>query len=287
MMINRFNLKEVTFQRILSAAQRRIQDIPHRVAWNGSSNSSKQNKERLSSYKNKHAGERCFIIANGPSLKTMDLSFLKDEITFGMNRIYLLFDEIPFLPTYYVCINELILEEFAQDINQLPMPKFLNWDRRSLYNLSDKNAIFLRYSLGLHDAFGYEPGKIQYTGGTVTYASLQLAYFMGFKEVILIGLDHNYVEKGIPNKVEIRQSDRDESHFHPNYFPKGVKWQLPDLLRNEVAYQMAKDAFTQDGRIVLDATPGGKCPVFERIEYRSLFPYEDNTKPVQGEKTVG
>ena len=121
----------------------------------------------------------------------------------------------------------------------------------------------------------------------MTYASIQLAYYMGFKEVVLIGLDHNYAEKGIPNKVEVRTSERDESHFHPNYFPKGVKWQLPDLLRNEVAYQMAKEAFIQDGRKILDATPEGKCPIFDRIDYLTLFQNRDREKSQRGEKIVG
>jgi len=270
-MIDRFNIRELTLQRLFSATLRRIQDIPNLAAWFLPDSTTLQNKQRLLAYKNKHLGERCFIIANGPSLREMDLSCLKNEITFGMNRIYLLFDQIPFLPAYYVCVNELVLEEFDQDIRQLPMPKFLNWDRRNLYDLTDENSIFLRYSLAVKDSFGYEPTITQYSGGTVTYASLQLAYFMGFKEVILIGLDHNYVEKGTPNKVEVRQSTHDESHFHPNYFPKGIKWQLPDLLRSEVAYRMAREAFEKDGRRVLDATPGGKCQIFEKVVFTDLF----------------
>ncbi len=38
---------------------------------------------------NIHHGQRCFIIGNGPSLQRTDLTKLKDEFTFGMNRIYL------------------------------------------------------------------------------------------------------------------------------------------------------------------------------------------------------
>ena len=145
------------------------------------------------------------------------------------------------------------------------MPKFLNWNRRHLFHSTSQNTIFLRYALGIQNSFGLHPEDIQYSGGTVTYACLQLAFFMGFSEVILIGLDHNYVEKGTPNKVEVRQVDQDESHFHPDYLPKGVRWQLPDLLRSEIAYQMAKDAYSQNGRQVLDATPGGKCPIFTEL----------------------
>jgi hypothetical protein len=286
-MINRFKISEITPQRLWSAFWRRLEDIPHWLAWNGSSFFSVRNKQQLMSYKNIHSGKRCFIIANGPSLKAMDISALKNEITFGMNRIYLLFDQIPFVPTYYVCVNELVLEEFSKDIQGLPMPKFLNWNRRSLFNQNDPKTNFLRYQLSMHDTFGYHPEKILSSGGTVTFASLQLAYFMGFSEVILIGLDHNYVEKGTPNKVEVRQSTQDESHFHPNYFPKGVRWQLPDLLRSELAYQSARNAFEQAGRRILDATPGGKCQIFEKVEFDHLFKTANQTGTSEGEQIDG
>ncbi len=48
---------------------------------------------RLAALKDKYRGERCFIIGNGPSLRETDTSKLKDEFTFGMNRIYLAFED--------------------------------------------------------------------------------------------------------------------------------------------------------------------------------------------------
>ena len=100
--------------------------------------------------------------------------------------------------------------------------------------------------------------------------ALQLAYFMGFSEVILIGVDHNFVEKGTPNKTEVRTAETDQSHFHPQYFPRGVRWQLPDLQRSEQAYALARAAFERAGRKILDATVGGRCPVFERVAYEKV-----------------
>lgn len=270
-MLDRFRIGEITPMRIFSALMRRINDVPDWIAWNSTNPHTIKNKQLLKSYKNLHKGQRYFVIANGPSLKKMDLSPLSNEYTIGMNRIYLLFDQINFKPSFYICINELVLDEFAEDIQKLTMPKFLNWNRRNLFDKNDSKTIFLRYALGIQDFFGFEPEKIQFSGGTVTFASLQLAFFMGFQEVIIIGLDHNYSEKGTPSKVEIRKTESDESHFHPNYFPKGIKWQLPDLLRSEVAYKLAKTAFENDGRKILDATIGGKCPVFEKIDFEKIF----------------
>ena len=38
-------------------------------------------------YRDIHKGERCFILANGPSVNGLDFSLLKDEITFTVNQI--------------------------------------------------------------------------------------------------------------------------------------------------------------------------------------------------------
>ncbi|HJD45240.1 MAG TPA: hypothetical protein H9909_00215, partial [Candidatus Mediterraneibacter norfolkensis] len=64
-------------------------------------------KQRLAGLhlKNKHKGERCFVIGNGPSLTAEDLELLKGEITFAANRIYMLFDRTDWRPTYYFCAD--------------------------------------------------------------------------------------------------------------------------------------------------------------------------------------
>lgn len=248
----------------MTAARRRAEDFPHRISWKHS-NFSKNNRARLNAYRDRHRGERCVLIANGPSLSKIDLSKVAGERSISMNRAYLLYDTWGFTPTYFVCVNELVLEQFASDIGTLPMPSFLNYGRRNLFSDED-TRMYLRLELSLRDKFSADITKPVSSGGTVTFASLQLAYFMGFQTVILVGLDHNFAEKGIPNTTAVRQSDMDESHCHPDYFPKGSKWQLPDLYRCELAYALARQAFEREGRQILDATIGGKCEVFPKVE---------------------
>ena len=72
------------------------------------------------------------------------------------------------------------------------------------------------------------------------------------------------------NKTVTSQGD-DPNHFMPNYFGKGVKWQLPDLDTSEIGYMMARDAYQKNNREVLDATVGGKLNIFPKVEYNSLF----------------
>lgn len=264
----RVKLKELSFKRIFEAVQRRVEDIPETFEWK---NDKYKNFRRnnLKRYKDIHKGERCFLIANGPSLKKTDLSLLKNEKTVGMNRLYLLFDELKFNTTYFTVSNELVIEQFKDDINKVDSIKFLNWKCRKFFDNKDIN--FLKTNLSFEDSFSTDVVDGVYTGGTVTYFSLQLLYYMGFAEVIIIGLDHNFQDKGQPNKTEVRSSETDANHFHPNYFPKGVKWQLPDLYQSELAYQKARDAFEADGRKIVDATIGGHCTIFDKVDYYSLF----------------
>ena len=70
---------------------------------------------KLGEFKDVHAGQRCFIIGNGPSLKQTNLSHLRNEYSFGMNRIYLMFPELGFNTTYYLSINSLVIEQCAKD----------------------------------------------------------------------------------------------------------------------------------------------------------------------------
>ena len=228
----------------------------------------RESRKRLAVLKDIHKGERCFIIGNGPSLRATDLKKLCNEFTFGLNRIYLLFPELCFTTTYFLSMNDLVIEQCAAEILALPIPKFLTWrSRRFIKPTEDTNFLYTTYT---GPKFARDAAGRLWEGATVTYVALQLAYHMGFKKVILIGVDHNFVTKGDANKTITSQGD-DPNHFAPNYFGKGFKWQLPDLETSERAYRMAKTAYAADGREVLDATIGGKLTVFPKIDYLSLF----------------
>ncbi|MFC1997368.1 6-hydroxymethylpterin diphosphokinase MptE-like protein [Chloroflexota bacterium] len=224
---------------------------------------------RIRSLRGKHRGERCFIIGNGPSLNNMDLSFLKKEITFGLNRIYLLFPRIGFSTSYYVSINQLVIEQFAHDLEALQMPKFIGWRSRDKIRFSPQ-TMFLR---GVYDGsrgFSKNPAQYIWEGATVTYVAMQLASYLGFQQVILVGVDHSFSTKGKPHKT-VRAEKDDNDHFSPEYFGKGTYWQLPDLEASEKSYWTAKEHFEQKGCEILDATIGGKLQVFQKVNYYELI----------------
>lgn len=223
---------------------------------------------RIEALRDTKKGERCFIIGNGPSLRSTDMSRLRSENTIGMNRIYLMFEEIGFQTTYYLSINDLVIEQCASDIQELKMPRFVAW--RSRKWLQPEDNLFFLYTTYTGRKFGRNAAGRLWEGATVTYTALQVAYFLGFQEVILVGVDHNFSTKGTPNTTIVSQGD-DPNHFSPAYFGKGFRWQLPDLETSEEAYVMARQAYEGAGRRILDATIGGKLEVFSKVEYSSLF----------------
>jgi glycosyltransferase involved in cell wall biosynthesis len=205
----------------------------------------------MNQFKNLHKGKRCFILGNGPSLNDIDLSLLKDEITFGTNRIYL----SGFVPNYYVCVNPLVLKQFEGEIDALDTTKFIS-------------GVNLDTSLR-EPVFSSPEGPI-WEGYTVTYVALQLAYYMGFEEVILIGVDHDFGPGGLQGQPNQQVTGGDTGHFHPDYF-KGAEWNLPDLQMSEFAYSLARQAYEKAGRRVVNASTRTKLRVFPLVNFNHII----------------
>jgi hypothetical protein len=223
---------------------------------------------KLNAMRNTHPGERCFIIGNGPSLRNTDLSKLKNEFTIGMNRIYLNFAEMGYKTSVLLTVNDLVIEQCSEDIRALPIPTFVSWRGRRWINPAD-NLHYLYTSYELPTFNGNVAGRL-WEGATVTYVAMQLAFHLGFKQVILIGVDHSFTTQGKPNSTIVSTGD-DPNHFNPSYFGKGFRWQLPDLETSELAYKMASKAYKKNGREIIDATVGGKLTVFPKANFEDLF----------------
>ena len=223
---------------------------------------------RLTALGGAYAGQRCFIIGNGPSLNKLDLTPLRHEYTFGLNRFYLAFDRLGFSTSFLVCVNRLVWEQFADELLQQDSTKFAPWDERErLGHRSD--TYFFRTTP--RKVFRADPPRTGlFEGSTVTFVAMQLAYYLGFRVAILIGVDHAFKSQGEAHKVVVG-GDVDHDHFDPRYFAGGVRWQLPDLAGSEQAYAAAGEAWEQDGRKILDATVGGKLKVFPKVEYETVL----------------
>lgn len=228
--------------------------------------------------------ERAFIIGNGPSLNQTDLNCLKNEVTFGVNGIFLKFNEMEFRPTFYVVEDHLVAEDRCDQINALTgmtklFPIYLRYCLQE-----DENTIFFNHIPRKRGPqffdFSADATRQTYAGGTVVFTCIQLACYFGFKKIYLIGVDCNYT---IPEDVRktgnysvctMDMESDDPNHFHPNYFGKGYRWHDPRVDKMKEAFKEAKRVCNKKGVTIYNATINGKLEVFPRVGYSTLF---DNT----------
>jgi hypothetical protein len=273
------NLKDLKSKVISNPFLRSVYDrLPHRVkemyrgmnwknTWKKWKNSDVYKKKYtlLDSLKNKYEGETCIIMGNGPSLRHTNWEIIKSYKTFGLNRIKILENEMGFTPDFLVVIKDLVIEQFPDDIIQLNCLKFLDYTSSVKNNslINDEHSILIAEKISNNDEFEENILNGWYRGYTVTYAAMQVAYYLGFHKVCLIGVDHNFVSKGNPRENVISNED-DPNHFHPSYFGKGVKWALPDLDGSERFYRVAKEYYEKNGREIVDCTVNGRLEVFRK-----------------------
>lgn len=156
---------------------------------------------RLRGFKNRFQGERCFIVGNGPSLSIEDLEKIKNEHCFGFNRIYEVFGETSWRPEFYMILDNDVMKKVSEHIDSVTVKwKLLNIMGKTLGLKSDDNTIFFcSYGLYRVKEFCYQKKTIsedisQYISlnFSVAAAAIEVAIYMGFKEIYIIGLDNNF-----------------------------------------------------------------------------------------------
>jgi hypothetical protein len=197
----------------------------------------------------------------------MDLSRIRNCFTFGLNKIFLLFDRIDLNLTYHVAVNPYVIQQSARQIEALSCPSFISYSRAPNMVQPLQHIFFLMTKGGF--AFTEYLEKTVYEGHTVTYVAMQIAYYMGFSKILLIGVDHNFKYVGKPNEKQVMHGE-DPNHFDSRYF-QNCDWQLPDLEASELAYQTARFYFQRNGRQIYDATLDGKLTVFPKISFEQAL----------------
>lgn len=226
--------------------------------------------EEIKKFKNIGKGGRCFVIGNGPSLTAKDLDKLKNEICFGTNRIYEIFSETDWRPTYYCALDNEVINKSKSKINkEISSKKFIGLIDHVICPSVD-DATYIRViscdNYSEMPKFSDNAEKYVYAGSTVTYACIQLAVYMGFKEIILLGVDHNYSVYIDENGNFFRQ-DGVQDHFSEKAGINGIG----RLSHMTLGYQAARKYADEHNIKIYNATRGGKLEVFERVEFDSLF----------------
>jgi hypothetical protein len=226
-------------------------------------------RKRLFKYKDYHKGEDCFIIGNGPSIGKMDLMNLNNFHLISLNKSHLLKEQFGLSFSYHVCVDDEILDQMLPIIesNSIGCSSFISQRdlRKPLKDLPHINRLFTTELWSFYTDITM-PISVGYT---VTFVALQLAYFMGFKRIFLLGIDHSWKTAYSPNSLIFFEGD-DDNHFHPEY-SKGGMWHSPDKEGNEASYSLAKHFYKNNGREIIDATVDGKLFIFPKMKFNEVL----------------
>lgn len=221
-------------------------------------------RRRLKQIRDAHVGRKAVILCNGPSLLRTDFDLLQRSgaFMFGLNKINLLFDKTALRPDAIVAVNPYVIAQNRKFYASTEIPLYLDSDA---YRVVKRRANIIYLHSASIRKFARDCSVSVNQGGTVTFVALQLAYHFGFTQVALVGCDHDFAKKGHANLV-VTAGKRDDSHFDPNYFPEGEKWQLPDLMQSEMNYLLARQIYEAAGRSVFNCTNGGLLEIFPRSD---------------------
>lgn len=215
---------------------------------------------------------RCFIVGNGPSLNVSDLDKLAGEDCFAANHIYKLYKNTIWKPKYYIIQDrytklDVPLSEIGSSFifagayylcnNSIDRPSnlYAYYGRRQL----NRGADILDFSLDISRYI-----SVAYT---VTYTAIQIAAYLGYKEIYLLGIDHKYsVETDDFGKVIAENRVRNHAYADVN------KEVAANVIGMERAYTSARVYSEISGHFkIMNATRGGKLEVFPRVDFDSLF----------------
>jgi hypothetical protein len=229
------------------------------------------NEKKLAQLKNKHINQRAFIIGNGPSLRIEDLDALKNEVTFAANKIFLAYEQTNWRPTYYSVEDSYDIAEYYDEVCKLKDSIKLFPLKHLLHHPKIKDGLYYPLIPNKLGEYSFSSDVLNgiYPGYSVTYSLLELALYMGIKEVYFIGMDFDYSFKGeYNNSVIIHQNEN--NHFHKNYRTKGDKWLAPNPKAQLKALQTAKKYADKNGIKIFNATRGGKLEIFPRVDFDTI-----------------
>lgn len=226
-----------------------------------------EHRARLLPFRNRHRGERCFVVGCAPSLGKMDLSRLAGERIFSVNRGYLSASFGLPVSTYYVVGDPQTYQAYWSEIRTAGVGQ--RFYKANVYDLPEYSAaaesdredairvpFFESPTMDLGH-FATEASDGIFRGFTVVLDAVQLAYFMGFQEVYIIGCDLDY--QGSQTHV-----------YGTGAYELRRRNDMP-IARVLEAMKVAANAFDRDGRLLANAGVGGNLDTIPRLPFDSLF----------------
>ena len=247
-------------------------------------------------FRDRHKGQRCFILATGPSIQQQDLTVLKNEVCIAVSQVYL-HDDIrtiapryhliaPWHPPFNFATVQKIFDDFSTYYHDLDVTYFFGY-RAYDYSVLDflkafphyltPKMNFLHYNgIGLDEANHADTAvwdlcRPLFEIRTVIYGAIQLAGFMGFDEIYLIGCDHDYLAdvKRVSGHHFYQEKKGVNDAPHLGAFST-EKW-FKEYYDRWCHYRLMQSYLTPRKQRIYNATAGGMLDVFPRKTLADLF----------------
>lgn len=228
---------------------------------NKKKNLTEDNLAKILLLKNKYKGKRCFIIGGSPSLEQLDLTKLTDEITFSVNRGYKMVDKGLKHTKYHIMAD---IHSFQDDNIASEIPNDFS-DEFLIYggiDFPDERLKTTYFDFVAHADYIFQDDlqKPLLTRGTVIIFALQIAYYMGFSDIYLIGVDLDFSKiKGHAYKETVGEIERQS----------GESVKMQDIMLNSI--QDCVGFLTSHGVNIYNASPVGRMDCMPRVKYEELF----------------
>lgn len=220
-----------------------------------------ENLVKIRSYKDIHRGERCFIIGGSPSLDLLDLTKLNNEYTFTVNRGYKLQEKGLKHSTYHLFADKNLVEQ-DKVMNDFPQDFCKKFFVNANLEFPDEKFDTTYFTISLMKAKKFTSDLTQdlTEGYTVVHHAIQIAYYMGFDKIYLIGIDidfsnvqgHAYEEFDSEKERQISLSIKEEN-----------------VMLKYIGY--AADFLQSNNRKIYNASPMGAVNCMPRVKYEDLF----------------
>jgi hypothetical protein len=236
-------------------------------------------------FRNRHKGQRCFVIGNGPSIKNQDLSPLSHEITFVMNAFW----KHPILnlwqPTYYFLADPVyfdgseysneFLTELENHVTKLKLFVRLN----SLINERHpqfKDQLYpVAFNGNLGKGLSSWPDFTKAVPGvqSVSQFAIMAAMFMGCSPIYLIGLDHDWLSHRTLDKhfYEGTTLGKHPATHEGDLSAFSYKEDAMAIVNLWNGYEALRDVAQSRSIKIFNATAGGFLDVFERVKYEDIL----------------
>jgi hypothetical protein len=238
--------------------------------------------------RNKHRGQRCFIVGTGPSIARQDLSPLKNELTFGMNAFWQHDIVEEWQPTYYLLADGIYFDGSPNSVNFLKGMRARVPDSTYFAPLKYRDSIlqsellpadhtyWLAFGQEFHDP-GIKTDLIDFTGiipapRSVSQLCIMAAIYMGCSPIYLLGLDHDW----LAHMGENRHFYKGHSGFegHPKLRPVLADWGYRGNMESQLilwtGYEKLQDIAIGENCQIINVTDGGFLDVFERASYEEI-----------------